>query len=518
MRLLFVWLALVIGGSGAARAEWLEASSAHFVVCADDSEKDIRTISDQIERYHAALEMVTGQKPATPSPSGRVTVYVVGSAAKVRSLYGSGGSNIGGFYIPRAGGSVAIIPRVDAAANRGLAGWSMLTLLHEYAHHFTIATSTFPVPRWMGEGGAEFFASASFDGKGGVMLGRPADHRAGELVYARDVPASDLLDPDRYEKRASASFDAFYGKSWLLYHYLVFEPSRKGQFVAYIKGLFAGKTSRAAAEAAFGDLGKLERDIESYMRKPRLNVLSIKGSDLAVGPVSVRRLGPGEAAMMPLRVRSRRGVDSEQATQLVAEARAIAQRYPGEAAVWTELAEAEHDAGNDDAAIAAADRALTIDPRQPDAYVQKGLALFRKARDSDDDARTAAYARARAPFVALNKLENDHPLPLIYYYRSFIDQGKRPPPLAVQGLARAAELAPFDLGLRMTLAMQQLRDGSPGDARRSLEPVAYNPHGGNLAEAARKVLTRLDREPAWNGAGADAAALGANDDTDGSGD
>ena len=53
----------------------------------------------------------------------------------------------------------------------------------------------------------------------------------------------------------------------------------------------------------------------------------------------------------------------------------------------------------------------------------------------------------------------------------------------------------------MTLAMQQLRVGDRKQARRNLLPVAYNPHGGNMAEFASKTLERMDKEPNWDGSG-----------------
>ena len=74
--------------------------------------------------------------------------------------------------------------------------FSMIVLLHEYAHHFLISSSSFALPRWLSEGQAEFFASASFERDGTVGLGRPAFHRAGELFYGTDVKAVDLLDPE----------------------------------------------------------------------------------------------------------------------------------------------------------------------------------------------------------------------------------------------------------------------------------------------------------------------------------
>ena len=313
------------------------------------------------------------------------------------------------------------------------------------------------------------------------------------------MKAADLLDPTAYEKRKNKSYDAFYGKSWLLYHYLTFDDKRKGQLKQYAKLLTEGKSSRDAGLAAFGDFNALEHDIEAYLQKSRTSSLLLPRTMLTVGTIEIRRLRPGEVAIMPVLIRSKAGVDKTTAAQVLKDARTIAPQFSGDAAVLAALAEAEYDAGNDKEAIAAADAALAIDPKEQNAYIQKGYALFRQASDADD--RAAAFKKARAPFIALNRLENDHPIPLIYFYQSFIQQGARPSPNAVEGLKRAVEVAPFDLGLHMMLATQYLRDGKPAQARVQLAPVAYNPHGRSFAAYAQAMLTRLDQNPSWDGSG-----------------
>lgn len=484
----FVWLLLA---AAATHAEWLEASSQHFVIYANDSERDIRRFSDQLERYHAAMALVTGTKVPAPSPSNRVTIHVVWNTSEVRELHKGDDRFVSGFYVPRAGGSLAVVPRVQSAS--GVAEWSMVVLLHEYAHHFVISGSSLPLPRWLSEGSAEFFASASFESDGSVSLGRPAVHRAGELFYGDDVTAEELLDPDTYDNRARKRHDAFYGKSWLLYHYLIFDPERKGQLGTYINALATGKTSRAAALESFGDFKALDKGLAAYLRKRRMNAYRFKPEFLPISPVSVRRLSAGEAAMMPVRTRSRVGVTPEQAAELVVEARAVAARHPGDAAVLAALAEAELDAGHREAAVTAADAALVIDPRRVDAHVQKGLALFALAEDAADS--QAAYMKARQAFLELNKLEPDHPLPLIYNYRAFIAMGREPSENAKDGLEWASRLAPFDLSLRMEVARMQMRERRYRAARLSLASVAYNPHGGSGAEAAKALLQSIDGKP-----------------------
>lgn len=484
-----------------AQAAWIEASSEHFVIYADDSEKDITRFAQQLERYHAGMTMVLGRDAAVPSPSNRVTVYVVKNQRQVQELHGGNNKYLGGFYVPRAGASLAIVPTIQPASN-GAVDQSMVILLHEYAHHFLIASNARSVPRWFSEGAAEFFASSKFETDGGLWLGRPANHRAGELFQAPDVKAADLLDPTDYDKRKHTSYDAFYGKSWLLYHYLTFDKARAGQLRRYLDALSEGKGQREAAANAFGDFDALEKDLDRYMNQRRMAALALKPEWLKIGEISLRTLPSGEAEVMDVRIHSRRGVTSkEEALALLAQARTIAAKYPEDPGVLSALAECEYDAGNDAEALAAAERALKRDPKQANAYIQKGLALFRQAAETDGDAaaRAAAYKLARAPFIALNRIENDHPLPLIYFYRSFVEQGQAPSPLAVNGLIRAMELAPFDLGLRMTLGSALVRLGRPTEARVVLDPVANNPHGGGLADFARKMLARLDKDPDWKG-------------------
>src|SRR5690606_38989267 len=146
-----------------------------------------------------------------------------------------------------------------------------------------------------------------------------------------------------------------------------------------------------------------------------------------------------------------------------------------------------------------ADAALAKDKTQVNAYIQKGLALFELAQVAKPADSAAAFARARTPFLALNRMEPDHPLPLIYNYRIAQLQGRGDNANAIKGLARAAEVAPFDGGLRMNLAMIQLRSGQRAVARWNLTPVAYNPHGGPMAQKAQEILARLDADPNWDG-------------------
>lgn len=471
-----------------AQAAWHEASSDHFLIYSNQKEKDVRAFAERLERYHDSMRFLFNRPATKPSPSNRVTIYVVKNLRDVRNLYGGDNKYIAGFYIPRAGGSLAIVAKVKTSRHE--LSPSELILLHEYAHHFLIGSSARAYPRWFSEGFAEFYGTAKFGGDGSVSLGLPSKGRAYELALAKTVPIAQLLDTKAYAAGKSKRYDSFYGQSWALYHMLHFSAERKGQLAAYLARLAEGAGEITAAQDAFGDLNQLNRDLNSYLRNRRIMTYRIPPKYLNTGPINLRRLRAGEAAIMPILIRSKRGVDKEQAAEVLLETRAVAAEHPNDPAVLAALAEAEYDAGNNAKAIAAADGALLLNPKEVNAYIQKGYALARMAPDAEDE--TAAWKKMRRQFVKLNKIENDHPIPLIQFYRSYREQGIDLPAIAVDGLARALELAPFDGGLRWMMAIEYMEQKKYDWAAHTLGPLAYNPHQSEMTERALNLLKEAE--------------------------
>ena len=493
-------LAVVLALPAAAQAGWYKAESPHFVVYANDSERDVTKFAQMLERFHSAMRLLTARDDVVPSPSNRVVIFAVGGESRIRQLVGGKNSNVAGFYIPRAGGSRAFVPNIAVASGEN--DFSMTVLLHEYAHHMLLSTRRFAMPRWVDEGAAEFFSSVKFERDGSVGIGRPAYHRATELAYAADVKVEELLDHELYAKQHGRGFDAFYGRAWALYHYLFFEPQRKGQLNTYFRAIATGKSERDAAGAAFGDLKQLEKELDAYQRRSKVSYYKLPPDMLTAATVTTTPLSAGESAVIPLRIRSQRGVNREQALELVGEVRAVAAKFPQDGAVFAALAEAEYDSGNDAAAIAAADTAIALDPRQVNAYVQKGYALFRIAADTSAEARAPAFASAMKPFQALNRIENDHPLPLIYFYRSYTEQHREPTELARHALERASQLAPFDRGLAFETALMQAAEGKIAIATANLKVIAADPHGGSMAAQAQTFaddIGKLAEGTPWSG-------------------
>ncbi|MEM6584676.1 MAG: tetratricopeptide repeat protein [Pseudomonadota bacterium] len=492
-----------------AQAAWHKAETDRFIIYSDSRAEDLADFGDKLERFHQAMEQETGRQLPVPSPSNRLTIYMVGSLDDLRRVYGRRNTSVGGFYIPRANGSVTFVPNINlrtqarvrtgTRARRSAAApaidFSFQTVLHEYAHHFLISSTPFGMPRWLSEGSAEYFSSARFNDDGSVDIGLPNNNRAFEISQAAPVSVEALVDYEVYRKQRGGRYDAFYGRSWLLYHYLRFNAERSGQLPQYWQAVASGTKSKEAAPIIFGDLDRLEKELKSYGRQKRMAGFRIPASAFQIGNISVDRLESGHAEMMDVIIRSKRGVSRAEALELIEKARAVAQRYPGDADVQAALAEAEYDAGFDDKAIEAADRAIAIDPTTKNAFVQKGYALFRRAQEAEVPDQEAAYAAAMKPFEDLNALEADHTQPLVYYYRSYAERGLEVPENAKFALERALQLAPFDNDLAMNVAAMRARDGDTVVSGYILGPVAANPHGGRQARIAQAMIEYLERAP-----------------------
>lgn len=483
MKRLALLLAMLICAavSSPALATWREASSDHFLVYSSQSEKDIREFSATLERYHSALGYLYRLPSTKPSPANRVTIMVV-SPTEVRKLYGPGAGDIAGFYKPRAGASVAIVPRVDAGAGAQVS-FSELVLLHEYAHHFLFQTYGGGFPGWFSEGFAEFFGTAQFKSNGSVGLGLPAKHRGYSLLTGRRVPIEDILAPGTKDING----DYFYGRSWLLTHYLTFSTARQGQLQQYLKLVSTGTGSVDSARQAFGDLAALDKELDVYLRRPRMSYMEIGAAALKPGTTTIRALSAGEEEILPVRIRSQLGVNKDEAAKLVVTAREIAKRHPDSSVVLAALAEAELDAGMVDAAVAAADAALKIDPQSQTALIMKGFSLLDRAASEDEEKANASLRAARAAALAANKIEADDPRPLMLFY--FAQSGK-PTANAVAGLEHALALAPQDDGLRWTVVFRQLSDNRLEQAAQSLRPLAYSPHPSPQTARARAALEK----------------------------
>ncbi len=469
------------------------AETAHFVIYSEDKPENLRRFAEELERYDAGMRFLRGIPASKDSPGNKLTIFAVSGLNAVQKLAGGNGM-IAGFYNPRAGGSVAFVPRRMSGGRGELDSDEVLR--HEYAHHFMFRNFPAAFPLWFSEGFAEFHSTARVQPDGSIDFGLPAQHRSLELFHLGALPIETLLQPDR-EKLGNNGMLLLYGRGWLLTHYLSLSKERAGQLGKYLTALNAGKSSLDAAREAFGDLKTLNAQLDSYKRG-KMTYLRLPAAKLAIGPVEVRELSEGADAIMPVFFRSRRGVTIKEAKELVGTARRVAARYPDDLFVQLRLAEAEYDAGNLDEADAAADRALAKDPNALDALLYKGrVAVARLAKDKSKDAK--AWSEARRWFMRANRADSSAPEPPIEFYESYRAQGIEPTPNAAAGLKAALSLAPEDWRLRFAVARQWLKEGKGKEARETLAVAAYGGHSEGASEFAATLIGAIDKDGAPGG-------------------
>jgi cytochrome c-type biogenesis protein CcmH/NrfG len=475
---------LAILTAAPASADWHEARSKHFIIYSEGPIRDLREYATKLEKFDKAVRVARKMTDPPLGAGGKLTVYVLEDAKAVAAMAGS--ANVAGFYLPRASGSIAFahrdrqrlpdwikdINRDRPASKRFLPVDPETVFFHEYFHHMMLSDAGAALPKWIVEGFAEYFSTAAFERDGSVILGRPATHRASALFSGDKISLEELL-AGTTRKLSSAEFDQFYGRGWLLTHYLSTRSNRAGQLQRYIEAIQQGQSSLEAARLAFGDLKVLNAELQQYLKSSDMGGYRVPSSALQVEQVAVRTLSAGASEMMPVRMQSDKGVDEKTAAAVAARAREVAAKYPNDLFVQGALAEAEHDAGNLGAALAAADRALAIDPDNLQALIYKGRVLMRQAKG---EKKKETWDEVRRWFARANKADPEYAEPLMLYYQSFGEAGVAAPASAVDGLTYAVLLAPRDQGLRMSAVRELLNRNNLEEASATFAPIAHDPH------------------------------------------
>lgn len=448
------------------------------------SAKSLKEDALRLERYDAFLRRVL--KISAPSNSTKLTVYKLASQGDVVKVSQDQRSDIAGFYEANEGGVIAV------TSATGEDGWEDIVLFHEYAHHLMQQYSTAVYPAWYVEGYAELLSTVRFRGDR-LQFGLPAHHRAVQLLDEPTLPIQTLLTASVEDLKRGQTGN-FYGRAWLLTHYLSISSARPGQLTRYLQVLNEGTSSLEAARQAFGDLGVLHRDMEHYLRASTLKYLMLVWPPPSGIDPQVTVMPPAFGETILDRIRVRRGTLADEREGVAERLRKAAAVHASDAELWTLLAEAELDAEHDAAAIAAADKALALDPNMSRALLWRGLAMMHQLQAAKDDT-SADWKAARSWIIRANRADTEDALTLFEYYRSFERAGEVAPPLAIEGLTKAAMLLPQAESFRLAYVFELAKQARYLDAVAALRPIANAPHGGGQAAYAQR-LTRALREAA----------------------
>lgn len=480
--------------SPAARAEWWEARTSHFIIYSESKREDAEAFARELERFDNALR--TMQNMPVPGPdvgdANRLKVFRTGDIDRLGYILNASGAGIGGIYFGRAGNPTSFVPaREKRSTARGIDGSGpqldvRSTLFHEYTHHFMLSNFSTAYPHWYTEGFAELYSTIRFNPDGSFHVGDVPQHRGEALQQLSDVRLSRLLDTK--VRLTGLEYYQSYSYGWLLAHFLNFHPARQGQLKTYLSALNKGEDSLTAAKASFGDIDTLQKEVRKYRSGPFLGY-DIRPGNYAEPAVMMRRMAPAEEAVIQTHMRSLRGVRPSEAKDVASDLAGKAAVFPDSLFVQLAVTEAQLDARNHDAADAAAERAIAIDPKSSTAQYWKGQIFL--ARGEKDK---AAFAKARPYFARARQLDPLDPRPAIGYYLSFYDAGEPIPEPALIALEEVFPYASYDNDYRLLLG-RQLLDEQRGDvARMVLGPIAFGSHASDEENPLQTVVTLIDEK------------------------
>lgn len=276
------------------RDQWIEARSPNFIVVSNGSEADARKVAQQFEQVRALFRDSLAYVRSHPSPV--ITILAAKDENSLRELLPEywatkGHTHPAGIFLDA---SEQFQVAIDLAAHGDN---PYEAIYHEYYH--SVTTPYFAgLPLWVVEGMAEFYGNTEINDKNANM-GMPNVGLIELLRLQPLLPLSLLFqvnhDSPYYNEQNKASI--FYAESWALIHYLMIgdQGAHRTEFTNFLAALDKGATQQQAA-AAFGDLGKMQADIERYV--PTLSFASLlvpAPARIAAKDLTVRMLSDAES-------------------------------------------------------------------------------------------------------------------------------------------------------------------------------------------------------------------------------
>ena len=293
-RTVLILFLILLPAAARAADNWVEVRSPHFTVTSNAGEKDARKIADQFEQirqmFHTAFANL---KVDPPQP----IIIIAVKNENTLKLYlpedweVKGHVHPAGWYQPGQDKDYVVL-RLDTEGPN-----PFHTLYHEYTHAL-LRLNFERSPVWLNEGLAEFFGNSTLGDKE-VKTGSIDPTHLYILSQNKLIPIQTLLEVDQnspyYNESDRAS--VFYAESWALVHYLMMDPeARQAQLLKNFLAAFDKSGDQvAAAQAAFGDLNKFGKKIESYAQQRSFHVGMIPvGKEASDTKYPTRSVSAGE--------------------------------------------------------------------------------------------------------------------------------------------------------------------------------------------------------------------------------
>jgi tetratricopeptide (TPR) repeat protein len=254
---------------------WLQVQTPHFIVITDSNEKQARRIATQFEQMRAFFHAILPHAADDASP---IVVLAFKDkkgfqAMEPEAYLAKGQLNLAGYFL-RTQDTNFILLRLDTEEEHPFA-----TVYHEYTHFIMRKAEWLPL--WLNEGLAEFYQNTDIHDKD-VLLGQASENDILYLRQNRLLPLATILAVDHnspyYHDEDKGS--VFYAESWALTHFLEVSDRQNNtdRVKQYAQLLVQGKDSVSAAQQAFGDLKKLQTQLDNYVGQASFGAFKMNAS------------------------------------------------------------------------------------------------------------------------------------------------------------------------------------------------------------------------------------------------
>jgi len=255
-------LSVCVTSASASESPWTEVRSPHFRVLTNGGVGEARRVAYEFEQLRFVFS--TRFPNARLQSGAPLLIFATRDEETAKKLdpltWKRMGGNMAGEFRHGWERQYAIV-RLDTFGGDG----AKEVVYHEYAHTILHLNSHW-LPAWLDEGMAEIYGYTRFQGNK-IYLGAPT-LRVRTLRSRMPDPIEKIITVDHLSPLYNGEF--FYAESWALVHFLVYGPGMEGgkKLDQFFDQLQQGVEQKKAFQQVFGDFGKLDKALASYMLQP----------------------------------------------------------------------------------------------------------------------------------------------------------------------------------------------------------------------------------------------------------
>lgn len=477
-------VAMLCSAVAVAESRWTRLRSEHFVFVGETSERDLREVAQNLERFREVLSrLLPASAVATPIPTVVFVFQNDSSLTPYKPTFRGKPVELAGFF---SGWSDRNVIAISAAAQQS----SLRVVFHEYAH-FLVQNTSGRLPPWANEGLAGFYETfQERDGGKNALIGVPINEylallRDGPLMPLRDLLAVDYASPEYNEGNRRS---AFYAESWALMHYLQLGSQRRAaELAAYLSQLHDGGQPPEVFATVFGDPAILERELRDYVRKFSFPAFRVDFAE-RVGVAAIGRadvLSEADSGIYLADLLGRTGHLDEARTRL----ENLLAAHPAASAAAETLGVLELNAGNSERALPWLERAAREGSAATAQVLWARAVIERYETDANDGrAHDSSLTDARRALEQAASLRPDDAETLATFGRAESIAGENTGK-ALALLNRAVALAPGQEEYRLMLAEELIRQRQFARATELLDPLIAGARRVEIRDVARHAMS-----------------------------